>query len=152
MNYEFKVLFIGVLFKGDFLIEDKLVVVGRCNFCSYGSIIELYVHFTWEFDFHGNWDDVEVILIDFDFLLIVWHFSVNLWNFYCLYWINGLILISLKWMFLKIEKFNGFMTITFLQYNLNIIIVIIHCSHLIVHKINHVCFDFGFLSAKNKLK
>lgn len=55
-------------------------------------------------------------------------------------------------MFLKIEKFNGFMTITFLQYNLNIIIVIIHCSHLIVHKINHVCFDFGFLSAKNKLK
>lgn len=64
-------LFIGVFFEGDLLVEDELVVVGRCYFCGDGGIIELYVHFTWEFDFHGNGDDVEVILIDLDFLLLV---------------------------------------------------------------------------------
>jgi hypothetical protein len=36
MNNEFKVLFIGVFFEGDLLVEDELVVVGRCYFCGDG--------------------------------------------------------------------------------------------------------------------
>lgn len=71
MNNKLKVLFIWVLFEGDLLIEDELVIVGRCNLSGDRSIIKLYVHFTWELDFHGNSDDVEVILIDLDFLLVV---------------------------------------------------------------------------------
>ena len=71
MNNELKVLFIGVLLESDLLIEDELVIVGRCNLCGDGSIIELNVHFAWELDFHANGDDVEVILIDLDFLLVV---------------------------------------------------------------------------------
>jgi hypothetical protein len=36
MNNEFKVLFIGVFFEGDLLVEDELVVVGGCYFCGDG--------------------------------------------------------------------------------------------------------------------
>lgn len=70
VNDKLEVLFIGVLFECDLLIEDKLVVGGWADLCGDGSVIELYVHFTWELDFHINADDVQIILIDFDFLLI----------------------------------------------------------------------------------
>lgn len=36
-------------------------------------IIKLDMHFTWELDFHGNGDDIEVILIYLNLLLIVGH-------------------------------------------------------------------------------
>lgn len=57
--------------KGNFLVEDKFVVRGGRDLCSDNVVIGLDVHFTRKLDFHRDGDDVEVILINLDFLLIV---------------------------------------------------------------------------------
>jgi hypothetical protein len=73
MDNELKKLFIWVFLKGNFLVEDKLVVGGRRDFCGDCVVIGLDVHFAGELDFHCYGNDVQVVLVDLDLLLVVRH-------------------------------------------------------------------------------
>lgn len=81
VDNEFEELFIGVFLEGDFLVEDELVVGGGGDLGGDGVVIDLDVHFAGELDFHGDGDNVEVILVNLDFLLIVWHGDCSLAEF-----------------------------------------------------------------------
>jgi hypothetical protein len=73
MDNELKKQFIGVFLKGNFVVEDKLVVGGGRYFCGDCVVISLDVHFAGELDFHGYGNDVQVVLVDLDLLLVVRH-------------------------------------------------------------------------------
>ncbi len=81
MNNELEILFVRVLLECNLLVKDELVIIGRGDFSCDGWIIELDVHFARELDFHGNWNDVQIVLVHLYLLLVVGHFVVNLLSF-----------------------------------------------------------------------
>ena len=73
MDHKFEKLFIRVLLESNLLIEDELVVASGWHLGSDGVVIGLHVHLTWELYLHCDSNDIQVVLVNFNLLLVVGH-------------------------------------------------------------------------------